>query len=86
MLASSNWQRLHAEILHEGLFLYAMTLASLRINNFQLDVDNALEHLFRHPDLLDRVVRQRAFTGMSYSSMECLPPRHVERGVFDEAL
>jgi hypothetical protein len=56
------------------------------IINFQFDVDDAVEHLFRHPDLLDRVVRQRAFTDMSYTSMECLPSRHVERGVFDDAL
>ena len=86
ILATSNWQRLHAEIQHEALYLYAMTLASLRINNVQFDVDDALEHLFRNPDLLDRVVRQRAFTDMSYSSMECFPLRHVEREVFDEAL
>jgi len=86
ILATGNWQRLHAEIHHEALYLYAMTLASLRINNIQFDVDDALEHLFRNPDLLDRVVRQRAFTNMSYTSMECLPSRHVERGVFDLAL
>ena len=85
ILATSDWQRLHAEIQHGALYLYALTLANLRINNFQFDVDDALEHLFRNPDLLDRVVRQRAATDMSYSSMECLPSRHVERGVFDEA-
>lgn len=74
-----DWQRLHADISHEGLYLYALSLVSLKLNGFAFDVLDALSHLLRNSELLDRVVRQRLGADRAYSSSECLPALHVVR-------